>query len=73
MLYDTDKGFSELLLDIRMNKAIQLIRSTSFTIPQISALLGYTSVKYFKKVFIETFQFTPEDFKLRIKAQNDKQ
>ncbi|MBR2259577.1 MAG: helix-turn-helix domain-containing protein [Blautia sp.] len=70
---NTEKGFSELLLDIRMNKAIQLIRSTSFTIPQISALLGYTSVKYFKKVFIETFQFTPEDFKLRIKAQNDKQ
>ena len=62
---NTEKGFSELLLDIRMNKAIQLIRSTTFTLPQISSLLGYTSVKYFKKVFLETFGFTPEDFKLR--------
>lgn len=67
---NSGKGFSELLLDIRMNRALNLVKNTSLTIPQISTQLGYSSVNYFRKVFIKTFSFSPEEFQGRIAEQN---
>lgn len=60
------KGFSELLLDIRMNKAIQFLKNPSMSIPQIASKLGYASNAYFIKVFKKEFTFTPEEFRKRL-------
>ncbi|MDE6882517.1 MAG: helix-turn-helix transcriptional regulator [Lachnospiraceae bacterium] len=68
---NTGKGFSELLLDICMNRALNLVKNTSLTIPQISIQLGYSNVNYFRKVFIKTFSFSPEEFQERIAEQNN--
>lgn len=64
---NSGKGFSELLQDIRMNKAIGLLKNQSITVPQIAKMLGYSSVSYFQKVFLRTFTFTPEAFRERMK------
>lgn len=65
------KGFSELLQDIRMNKAIQLIKAQHLSISQIATVLGYASTPYFRKVFMNTFSFTPEEFQKRIACLNE--
>ena len=63
---NTGKGFSELLQDIRMNKAIQMLKNPSMSIPQISKMLGFSSLSYFQHVFKKTFSFTPEAFQKRV-------
>ena len=63
---NTGKGFSELLTEIRMNKAIQLLKNKDIPINGIASLLGYSSTYYFNKVFLETFTFSPESFRKRI-------
>lgn len=65
------KGFSELLQDIRMNRAIQMIKNPSFSIPQIAQSIGYSNVAYFQKVFLKTFTFTPEAFRTRLQNTNE--
>ena len=45
------KSFSELLLEIRMNKAVQLLKDSSMSIQQIAHALGFSSSSYFSKVF----------------------
>lgn len=64
------KGFSELLQDIRMNRAIQLLKNPSLSISQIAHTLGYANVAYFQKVFLKTFTFTPEAFIERCKKSD---
>ena len=63
---NTGKGFSELLTEIRMNKAIQLLKNKDIPINGIASMLGYSSTYYFNKVFLETFTFSPEAFRKRI-------
>ena len=63
---NTGKGFSELLTEIRMNKAIQLLKNKDIPINGIASMLGYSSTYYFNKVFLETFTFSPESFRKRI-------
>lgn len=59
----TGKNFSELLLEIRMKKAITLLKNPKLSLTDIHKLLGYSSNNYFRKLFISTFSFTPEDFR----------
>jgi len=63
---NTNKGFSELLLEIRMNKALQLLKNPDIPITSIASMLGYSSTYYFSKVFLETFTFTPTAFRERL-------
>ena len=60
------KGFSALLQDIRMNRAIQLLKNPSTSIAQTAHSLGYTNPAYFHKIFLKTFTFTPEEFRTRL-------
>lgn len=64
------KGFSELLQDIRMNRAIQLLKNPSVSTAQIAHTLGYGNVAYFQRVFFKTFTFTPEAFRSRLEKIN---
>ena len=54
------------LTEIRMNKAIQLLKNKDIPINGIASMLGYSSTYYFNKVFLETFTFSPESFRKRI-------
>lgn len=65
----SEKNFSQLLTDIRMNKAIQLLKNSSLSISDIASLLGYSSKSYFVKVFRNTFTFDPEDFRKHLEKR----
>lgn len=64
------KNFSELLLDIRMRKALELLKDLSIPVSKIASMLGYSSNSYFTKVFTKTFTFTPEQFRERIRTRH---
>ncbi len=67
------KGFSELLQDIRMNRAIQLLKNPAVSVSQVAHNLGYTNLAYFHKIFLKTFTFTPEAFRERMLKKGEKQ
>ena len=58
-------NFSELLMNIRMKKAADLLKNTRFSIAEISEMVGYTSVDYFTKAFKKNCQFTPSGYRKR--------
>ncbi len=62
----TGKSFTELILELRINKAIELIKSTDLSIKEISVLVGYVDHQYFHRVFKKYTGKTP----LEIKTSN---
>lgn len=59
----TGKSFSALLQEIRMNKALSLLKNPVIPISEISSRVGYSNVGYFNRIFKQVFTFTPEDFR----------
>ncbi len=55
--------FSELLMNIRMKKAADLLKNTRFGIAEISEMIGYTSVDYFTKAFKRAYRLTPSEYR----------
>lgn len=57
------KNFSQLHLDIRMKKALQLLNNPSITLSQIASMLGFSSSSYFSHVFEKYYSCTIEAFR----------
>ncbi|MBK8806514.1 MAG: response regulator [Bacteroidales bacterium] len=60
---ETDKAPSEIINDVRFEKAKQMLESGKMTISEIAWKLGFTEVKYFRKKFKAQFGVTPNEFK----------
>ncbi|EMV5227081.1 helix-turn-helix transcriptional regulator, partial [Escherichia coli] len=50
------------LLDFKMKKAAELLKTTNKSITMISSELGYVYASYFIKVFKNYFGVTPKQF-----------
>lgn len=61
----TGKSFSALLREIRMNKALSLLKNPNIPLHEIASQVGYSNVGYFNRIFKDVFTFTPEDFRTR--------
>ena len=59
----TGKSFSALLLEIRMNKALSLLKNPDIPISEISKQVGYSNTGYFNRMFKQVFTFAPEEFR----------
>lgn len=59
---ETGKKFTEILLEKRMERAVLLMRNTSLSLEEISALLGYSNHSNFYKVFKEYYGMTPRNY-----------
>ncbi|WP_456288126.1 response regulator transcription factor [Paenibacillus sp. AK002] len=57
------EGFSEYLNKIRLEKAMELLLTTEFTISEISASVGYSDQSYFTKVFKKQTGISPSQFR----------
>ena len=53
------KTFSEIVLERRMERAAILLKGTTLSIEEISAMLGYTNTSNFYKAFREYYGKTP--------------
>lgn len=59
----TGDTFSNALLNIRMEKAKQILIEKDIPITQVASLTGYNNTAYFVKMFKKYFGETPGDFK----------
>lgn len=57
------KTFSEYVLNIRIEKACQLLKNTDLTIEDISSKVGYKDYFYFNKVFKKQVGATPAKYR----------
>lgn len=55
----TGETFTEYILKVRMEKAIDLLKSSSLKVYEISEIIGYKNIKYFYKVFKKYTGITP--------------
>ena len=56
------KTFSEILLEKRMERAVLLMKNTTLSIEEISAMLGYNNHSNFYKAFREFYKMSPREY-----------
>ena len=57
------KSFSDILLDIRMKKAVELLRNPSLSTTKIAEMLGFSSKSYFIRVFRKYYGKEPDGYR----------
>ena len=60
---ETGVGFSEYLQRIRIEQSCRLLENSDLRISEVAARVGYDNVKFFNKVFKETLDLTPREFR----------
>ena len=56
------KTYSDIVLEKRMDRAVILLRGTTLSIEEISAMLGYSNTSNFYKAFREFYGTTPREY-----------
>lgn len=59
----TGKGFSRYLTELRIEKAMELLRNTDLTNSEISDMVGYSNQNYFSAVFHKTVGMTAKEYR----------
>lgn len=59
----TDKNFTEYLLELRMNKAKDLLESTQLRVQEIAEEVGYLNPHYFSSSFKKHTKMTPLEYR----------
>ena len=59
----TNSTFRQILLDLRMKQAADMLRNCSLSIQEIAAEIGYTNRSYFHKCFQEYHGMTPAAYR----------
>ncbi len=59
---ETGRKFTEILLEKRMERAVLLMKNTTLSIEEISAMLGYSNHSNFYKAFKEYYGVTPREY-----------
>ncbi|MBY9078126.1 putative response regulatory protein [compost metagenome] len=59
----TGKNFSEYLMEIRMEKAAELLKDESYKTYEVSEIIGYSNAKNFTRTFRRHFGKTPRDYR----------
>lgn len=57
------KNFSEYLMEYRIERAKELIKDGSYSMHQISRMVGYQDARYFSKVFTRIAGIKPSDYR----------
>lgn len=59
----TGKSPSVYIREIRLDVAARLLRESDMSVSEIAVKTGYSSTKYFNKVFRQAFSLTPEEYR----------
>lgn len=66
----TNKSFTDYLVQVRMEKALELLKSRKYKVYEISSLVGYES-NYFVKVFRNYTGYTPSEYYRYLEESNE--
>ena len=61
----TRKPIVEYLIEMRMQKAKELLKHTNFTLPEIASKVGYDDYNYFSRLFKKNTHYSPTQYRLR--------
>ncbi|WP_394526196.1 helix-turn-helix domain-containing protein [Lacrimispora sp. JR3] len=67
----TGKTPQQYIMDIRMNKAKELLYSSSFGCNEIAQSIGYSDPLYFSRIFKQSVGVSPQEYRKRIRSQSD--
>ncbi|GAA0136783.1 response regulator transcription factor [Paenibacillus sp. YSY-4.3] len=62
---EVGKTFSEMLVQLRMEQACELLRNPKLKIYEVADQVGYRYIPYFSRQFKETYGMTPMEFRKR--------
>ncbi|MFC4098425.1 response regulator transcription factor [Paenibacillus xanthanilyticus] len=62
---ETGENFSNYVLRLRMERAVELLKDTDWKIIQVAHEVGYQKPQYFIKLFKSHYGMTPQEFKNR--------
>ena len=68
-----NRGFKDILFDIRMAEASNLLCKTDRKIEEISSEIGYANEGYFYKCFKQKYGESPDNYRKKHKNLNKKQ
>lgn len=57
------RSFRQLLLDMRLAKAEELLRERAFTVTEIAQMIGFTDLPHFDRVFRRRFGMPPSVYR----------
>jgi two-component system response regulator YesN len=66
---ETGENFSDFLISVRIEKAMELLREPRYKVYEIGLLCGYRNTKYFYKIFKKTTGVTPNEYRERALAE----
>lgn len=64
------KAIGQLIKELRMDKAKQLLESSNDAVSKIAAQVGYSDYNYFIRVFKKEIGMTPKQYALRCQREN---
>lgn len=70
-LHKENISFSQLLIDVRMGLALNMLTFTSYNVAHISHRCGFGSSAYFCDAFKRKYHLTPSQFRQQSKTTND--
>jgi AraC-like DNA-binding protein len=65
---ETEHTYTELLQEKRLARASELLRETDWTVPEISAMVGYENMSYFHRIFQKKYGVTPGKYRKATKT-----
>ena len=66
-------GFKEFLTRLRIDKAIELLETTTYSITKIAELVGFSSDNYFSTAFKSLHNITPREYRYKYIQQKEPQ
>ncbi len=63
---ETGKGFSEYLIDFRLERACKLLSQPGSSVKSVSISVGYTDPNYFARLFRKRLGLTPSSFQTKL-------
>lgn len=61
----TGKNYTDLLMEMRIGKAVSMLKTTDLYVYEIAEKTGYHNLKYFYKVFKKVTGGSPNDYRLK--------
>ena len=63
------QSFTEIVRDIRMNRAVEYLINSSLRVHEIAGLVGYSSVDHFSRAFKTTYGVSPQGYRREKRKQ----
>ncbi len=61
----TGKNYTDLIMELRIRKAVELLKNTDLYVYEIAEKVGYHNLKYFYKVFKKVKGKSPNDYRTK--------